>query len=1149
MNAFRAVYNNILHATLALTAVCSLTLNVAAFDASHYAESSRLRSGDWVKVMVPDDGMYVITDEDAHRWGFRSVANLRVFGYGGHMLPEQLLETIPDDLPQLPVMRTEGALVFYGAGPSAWLARPESDVPFIKQQHAYSTAGYYFVTEDATIEDLLVPATEVEAAVIEPATTATARVHHENELVNPGMTGRNLLGEDISARPATVTFDLSGHVAGTPVTVLTAVATGSSTTRGSLSFTANDSRLPTQGDESVPIITDPNHRHYYATSYVRKVDVGTENSLKWTVTYATVPNIKIARLDYVTVNYERSLALTGDTPLSFADEKATTGKPYRLTSSRATRVWDVTVTGKPIDVTESESEGATTFVAPAAGAREYIAFNPDATASLPHPVQVAVIANQDLHAAETPDMIILAPIEYLEQAQRIATVHEQRDTMRVMVLSHSLVFNEFSSGTPDVMAYRMLCKMFYDRGTDEQGHSLRYLLLMGGATYDNRLLTDKLKGDTTPRLLLWQSEESSYENTSYCTDDCLGVLADNSGPEFHCFIMDIAVGRMPARSLADLRVMVDKAVNYMTEPDYGVWKNNFIYLADDEDTGIHMHQSELFIERMRDHGGSDMVNNHVYIDAFPAVSSGTGRVYPAAREAFYNGLNEGQLMWFFIGHASPNGMTGNAMVQRSDFNTMFYYSHLPVLYAATCEIARFDSDVISGGELLYNNPNGGVAAMITTPRLAFVNNNGVLTGSLGRNLMLREADGRVRPLGEVLRTTKNAVKGDSNNSRYFLYGDPAMRLAVPSGKVVIDRINGNEVSETDKPVFKARQTITMSGHVSDYGGNLLSNFNGEVVATLFDSEQSVITNGYGDGKEFVYLDRPNKLSVVKAVVTAGTFTLQMTVPSEIEATYDNYSPSLINLYAHDSTAGIEAQGSNTDFYIYGYDDTVSGDDVPPIINYMGLNNTSDFVDGNAVNSSPLFLARVSDNSGINISQAGIGHNMSITVDETTTYGDVSSYYTPDVTREGEGGAGLISYQLGDLSEGNHTLRLRVWDVFNNSSERTIQFAVKSGMRPEVVDVYAVGNPAVNETRFYITHNRPDAVATVRVEVYDINGRMVWTDVQSGRSSDFTSAPVVWDLHDTGGRRVPRGIYVYRASLSIDGSREVSKARRLAVTGE
>ena len=254
---------------------------------------------------------------------------------------------------------------------------------------------------------------------------------------------------------------------------------------------------------------------------------------------------------------------------------------------------------------------------------------------------------------------------------------------------------------------------------------------------------------------------------------------------------------------------------------------------------------------------------------------------------------------------------------------------------------------------------------------------------------------------------------------------------------------------------------------------------------------------------------------------------------------------MINLYAYDRRDSLEAMGGNSDFYIYGYEDEEVTDTIGPKIIVMGLNNEQ-FVDGSDINESPLLLATVSDESGVNFSSAGIGHSMTLTLDGTNSYNDVTSYYTPMFAEEGT--KGNISYQLSDLAKGPHTLRLRVWDVYNNMSERTISFNVVNGLAPEIADVYCAANPASVETSFYVRHNRPDAVVSVTIEVYDLMGRRVWSTTQSGRSDMYTSAPVTWDLTDVSGRRVPRGIYVYRATISTDGVKEATKAKKLAVTG-
>ena len=222
------------------------------------------------------------------------------------------------------------------------------------------------------------------------------------------------------------------------------------------------------------------------------------------------------------------------------------------------------------------------------------------------------------------------------------------------------------------------------------------------------------------------------------------------------------------------------------------------------------------------------------------------------------------------------------------------------------------------------------------------------------------------------------------------------------------------------------------------------------------------------------------------------------------------------------------------------------DTIGPDIIVMGL-NTETFANGSDVNESPLLLATVSDESGVNFSSAGVGHSMTLILDGTISYNDLISYYTPMFAEEGT--LGSISYQLNDLTQGLHNLRLRVWDVFNNVSEKTITFNVVNGLAPDIADVYCVGNPASVETSFYVKHNRPDAVVSVTIEVFDLMGRRVWSATQSGRSDMYTSTPITWNLIDSGGHRVQRGIYVYRATISTDGVKEATKAKKLAVTSE
>ena len=1128
------------------------TVTALALDKSFYAETSKLASGKWVKISVKESGVYQITADDIRSWGLGSdLSKIHVFGYGGMPLRETMLgDNYVDDLPQMPLVRTGDRILFYAQSHISWKHKG-STLDQIQVQHPYANSGSYLVTNDERFNDI-----EIERAGNTPSgsvvTTYIERLYHEQEMVNPGETGRIFLGEDFkSNRRQTFKFELDGLVSGSTVKSYTVFGASTPSVSSTISHSYNGKALAEEYADLIYPIFDTPHVHYYMNntggSYKTFTLEGT-NELNYTLEYSCPGTVNLARLDFITINYERELALRSG-KLAFGVQDANANKSYRISGcGSATHVWDVTKPYALVAMNVTADEGTVTFSPVTSGRHEFVAFDESKGDTFPHATFVDDVSNQNIHGEPTPDMIILAPSAYLEQARRVADLHEKYDHFRVLVLDHEKVFNEFSSGTQDAMAYRRLCKMFFDRGASDDGHKLGYLLLLGAGSYDNRLVGIDSEALTYPHILTWQSSISNSDDGSITTDDYFGILQDESGIDDNDRI-DISVGRMVVKSVSEARAVVNKLEKYISKPAYGAWRNQALMVADDENDGIHMEQSQDMIDNARKYGGDDMVYNYVFIDAFNAVSNGGARTYPDARNKMYTSLREGALWWNYIGHASTQNWTGEGLMMRSDVETQLYYRHLPVLYAATCEYIRFDNSVLSSGERIFLNPNGGAIAVLCPTRLAYITRNGSLSNYVARYMFSPDEQGKPRRVGDILRLAKNGItwNGDDNSRRFFCVGDPAMRLAWAPYSAQIEAINGQPINPGDTPpVFKAREAVEFSGKIVDFGGELASNFTGTVVSTLFGPEQSVTTHGYGKGKKYTYHDRPNRLAINVDTVVGGRFTVRVIIPSEVNNEYDDYSPSLLSLYAYDSRDTLEAKGSNSDFIIYGYEDEQVTDTIGPRIITMGLNDNN-FVDGSEINESPLLLATVSDESGVNFSSAGIGHSMTLTLDGTTSYNDVVSYYTPMYAEQGT--LGSISYQLNDLAPGPHTLRLRVWDVYNNVSEKTITFNVVNGLAPEIADVYCADNPASVETSFYVKHNRPDAVLSVTIEVYDLMGRLVWKTSQSGRSDMYTSTPVTWDLIDLGGRRVPRGIYVYRATISTDGVREATKAKKLAVAGE
>ena len=1131
----------------------SCTFTAMALDKEYYAPNSKLATGKWVKIAVKESGVYQITAADIQSWGLGSdLSQVHIFGYGGAPLSEKMAgDNYADDLPQMPVVRTGDRILFYAQGPTTWDEltynvdfKTEAIIPHVQVQHPYANSGSYLVTNDSRFADV-----EIEQAQNQPTgptvTSYIERLYHEQDIINPGETGRAYLGEDFRTRKSqTFHFDLNGMVPGSNVQVYTAFGALASNAGSTVTHSYNGTQLPVLDKDMIS--AKEQHDHYQLMESLKTFKLDGTTTLDYGLSYSCPVAPELARLDYITVNYERQLALKSGS-LTFGLQDASSSMQYSLTGAgAATRVWDVTLPFKPVQLNAVAADGALTFSPASSGRRELVAFDESGTYS--HPELIGDVSNQDIHGELTPDMIILAPSAYLEQAQRVAALHEQYDGFRVLVLDHEKVFNEFSSGTQDAMAYRRLCKMFYDRGVSDDGHKLGYLLLLGCGSYDNRLIGTNASALNYPHLLTWQSIESKDDNNSITTDDFFGILGDNSATGYNDK-MSIAVGRMVVKSVSEARNVVNKLVDYVSHPSFGAWKNQILMVADDENNADHMNQSISMIANARDNGGEDLVYNYVFIDAFNAVSQGGSRYYPEARNKMFSTLKEGVLWWNYIGHASTQNWTGEGLMMRSDVETQLYYRHLPVLYAATCEYTRFDNSTLSSGERIFLNPNGGAIVVICPARLAFIQGNGALTNSVGKYAFSRDEQGKQRRVGDIIRLAKNGVTSvDDNKRRFICCGDPAMRLAYASHIARIETINGKPVDSASMPDIKAREQVEFSGSIVDANGELATDFNGSIVSTLYGPEQEIRTHGYGgdQGTSIEYLDRPNRLAINVDTVVGGRFTVRVIIPSEIDNEYEENSPSLINLYAYDRRNAIEAKGSNSNFRIYGYLDEAVADTIGPKIITLGLNDNN-FADGSDVNESPLLLATVSDESGVNFSSAGIGHSMTLTLDGTITFNDLVSYYTPTFAEQGT--MGSISYRLNDLAPGLHTLRLRVWDVYNNVSEKTITFNVVNGLAPEIADVYCAANPASVETSFYVKHNRPDAVVTVNIEVYDLMGHLVWNSKQSGRSDMYTSTPVTWDLNDLGGRRVPRGIYVYRATITTDGVKETTKAKKLAVTGE
>lgn len=1127
----------------ALVAVCMLMPAAArAFAPESYAPSSRLAQGRWVKVAVERSGLYCITHQQLRQWGFDNPQAVRVYGYGGKRIANELIQSnYIDDLPLVQSEQTDRGIVFYGVGPEDWTR--QTGGAYASNSNIYTTHGYYFLS-DTGEEQRSIESQGLDRAM-QPVgqTRYDVRLQHETDRTSPGEAGYLLVGESFKAQnPLRINFD-------TPGADTVAMSVGLVTenvTASRVYYTVNGKALDSHASDGIPVSPQSYQHGGYTTSWRDSLAVNSD-AMSLTIEVNGAWGMTNAWLDYVAVTYKRPISL-GTASLCFDSDsvtvKMTPGQPADM------RVWDVT---NPLQITALKygktADGGVVWTNDYHGTRSYAAWAPATVATMPSPAFAGSVANQNLHALPAADMVIFTLPEYISQANRIAEMHRTDDRpLAVNVVNVEEAYNEFASGAADVSALRLLLKMLYDRAAASDSLAApRYALLMGRATYDNRHLTsqfDKNAYGTIPGWMTGSRSAQLSDNGGYVTDDFIAMLADGSGANVGLDNLDVAVGRMPLRSVSEARSAVDKLEQYVRKNKAGTWRNSYLFLADDGNSGVHADETEKMIANMLATPQQQAFLTKVYVDAYDIIAGSC----EGGRELFHRSLNEGVLWWSYCGHANNHMMTGENLLTYTDINNM-YLTRVPILMAATCDFLRWDSNTLSGGEILFHERNGGTIATISATRPVYITDNAYFTRAMGRAMAKRDNDGCMPRLGDIYRNTKNDIRDSSgshisnlNRLRFVLMGDPAMRLAHPDNIVRLDSIDGQPVTEDEQVTLKALQRAVVKGSVVDPQGNLMSSFDGTVEVDIYDAEQSMNTKGgREDNVVMIFEQHGDKLFSGSARVEGGRFALNVAMPGEVA---DNFRPATMNMFARSDASGAEAVGVNRDFYVYGFDETVPADNVAPVIESMALNHES-FETGGNVDTSPMLIARVRDDVGINLSTAGVGHRMTITLDGSRTYTDVSHYFSPSTDGTP---SGTIYYPFEDLVPGPHSLTLKVWDTAGNSAASTIDFNAVAGLQPKIYDVKCNPNPASEQASFYITHDRPDRQLTVTIEVFSLMGAPVWQSTVTGRSDMMMSAPVVWDLLDNGGRRVPRGIYLYRATVSeANGDTYSTASRKMAVT--
>jgi hypothetical protein len=1124
--------------------------------------NSVLSSGSWRRFYVENSGIFKIDKNFLEAIGVNTDVDprtIKIYGNGGAMLPMPNDQFYPIDL-------TENAIEFVGENDGVfddgdyillYAEGPHGDVEdsnINTNINPYTNRSNYFVTFGGSfgkrIETLAQPTANSDFTV----TTFQDYKFYEVDEFNIAKLGRRWFGDRFDIEnEKTITFNFPNLVPSEPARLKVYAASVSEVpTTMSVKVNAVDvANLNFNGVSDGVLAT--------GASYVGNLTLSS-SEVNVNLDYNNNGNpSSLGYLDYVSIEATRELTYTGG-QLRFKNNSVETTPgivEYSISNtSNVKEIWDITDKYNVKRISNTDQDPNLSFKAVSGSLKSYIAFN---NQNFFEPLRDgnSFVSNQNIKGTifqnnqgefQDVDYIIVTPGNMLSQAERLAEINRQQYNLNVKVLTLRQIYREFSSGNQDIGGIRNMVRYVYHNASAPDKR-LKYLCLFGDASYDykNRI------PNNTNIVPSWFSYNSFSLTSSFVSDDFYVMMDDNEGDMGTSNRADIAVGRILADTPQRAKQLVDKIQEYYSELSFGSWRNNILMISDDVDIGSfegELQQTTDDIANIITEEKPFLNAIKIHSDAFLQESSSAGERYPQVNKEIRDAIDVGALVVNYFGHGGEDGLAAERIFDKNDSQEVANACKYNLFITVTCEYTKFDDPLRqTAGEFTYWNPKGGAIGLVTTTRQIFV--------SLGQafNVIIEPylfafGSNDYPSVAEALRQAKNDPGISSNPQKPLVWfiGDPAMKLAFAKPDVILTKINDVPIGgNTD--VLKALGKVKLSGEVVNESGNILSDYNGILTATVFDKEidrQTLGNDNQTNNGQLVIMDFKTLGEVIfkgQATVVNGQFEFEFVVPRDIGIPV---GPGKVNFYTKRTLPLENRAGSSFDIQVGGINENAEEDNIGPVINLFM--NDENFVSGGITNEQPSLLAKLQDENGINTA-SGIGHDIVAIIDgdETSPF-VLNDYYQADVDDYQNG---TVNYPFRDLDPGLHTLTLKAWDVYNNSSTAEIQFVVYDKDQELVIDnVLNYPNPFIDYTEFWFNHNSPD-VLDVSVQIFTVSGKLVRTlNGQTNGGSKVTSSlskDIVWDGRDDFGDKIGKGVYIYKLKVRSNRlNKQVEKIEKLVI---
>lgn len=1149
--------------------------------------SSPFAQGDWYKIPISSNNIYAINVEYLQELGISTSTldprKIQIWGTGGYQLPE-LNQTPKSDFKQIPILvkgesdgsfDTEDKIIFYANSPHKVVKNGNN---YSHELHPYSDVNYVYLTISNDNGQRL----SVANNNLNPTSTITSFtdfIWKDEELSKPEdkfKSGRYWLGQSI---PST----LSGKQVSILKDTLTGVSNPLTVSISGLLYARSEATTTIDIDlngidikqSNVSAISGgyngsegPAARPF---SFNSTISVNaTNNIMDLTATVTHRQQNSVTFVDWIRLAFERELIAEQNRLYFYTEDNGNAVSEVSFHLQGFTNEPTVLDVSNPVEpkLLATQNSGNQYLVNYFQNdGRHIIAQSAYAT-----PKMGVKVENQNLRGVTSyPNYIVITSEALKVEAQKLADYREQQGLTPIVVTQEDIL-NEFSNGVKDPTALRDYLKFLWDRSINDNAQKPEYVLLFGDTSYDTKNI---IPNALTNHVLTYQSKQSIVRATgggggTFGTDDYFGYMDDQEGDfdggnTHRSFLMDLGIGRITAQTRSEANNFINKIKRYEAQANAGDWQNLFTFAADDDfpepsrNRDLHTINADVSAELMNLNEPGIRLKK-IYTFSYEPEITGAGRQIPGATADFIQSVNQGTLVLNYSGHGNEQTLSDEELFLSEYIPNFINQDKLTVLVTATCQFGRYDdtSDQ-SGAEKFVSANNGGAIASFTTTRVVYTSSSIGSSNNFGLNIALsqrmseRRNDAQPKRLGDIMRATKNSLIGSSpnpigastNNKKFILIGDPATTFKLPSQKAIVSKINEVDVVNEDTTLaIRALDQVTLKGSVLASNDLIDTNFNGETTISVYDGRRKVslperewncVLNN-----DCTYKVESDLLFKGKVSVTNGEFAQTFIIPKDIST---SELDGRILLYANGETG--YASGAYTKVNFNGINPNAVNDGTGPEMNiYL---NDEKFVNGNLVNDSPNLVVEMQDNSGINTTGTGVGHEIIATIDTKPTKTFILNDFYEGNLNDFTGGR--IEYPLDNIPEGSYTLKVRAWDVHNNFSEKEIFFEVASQSELQVRNIYNFPNPMNNKTQFTFEHNQPGNPLDVSIKIYTLSGKPVQYLKQESLITTNSYANIPWNGRDRDNDRLGNGTYIYVLRVTAEtseGPQTIEKIEKLVI---